>query len=299
MNSNSKKTSAFYGALILLQCLLWGIGNPVTKIGLETVPPFYCNAIRYTFAFLLFLLVFGRQIRSQFKKEYIPGCLVIGLFTAASFILNTFGLLLTQATIAGFLMSMAVVFTPILSLFILKERISLKLALSIIVVVAGMYFLCGNSGRFQFGAGEVLALLSALSGAGMLTYTSKHVTDIGPMVLSAAQCAVTAVVSFFFAFIFEDFGSLAEVSGEGWACVAYLAVACTCIAYSLQNIALRKVSATFVSVAFCTEPVFTAVASFFMLMERLTLTGIAGAVLILGGLVLASILPSSGGKDTA
>ena len=73
----------------------------------------------------------------------------------------------------------------------------------------------------------------------------------------------------------------------------YLAVACTCIAYILQNIALRKVSATFVSLAFCTEPVFTAIASFFILGERLSLAGLAGAVLIAIGITLASVMPSS------
>ena len=160
------------------------------------------------------------------------------------------------------------------------------------LVVVGMYFLCANGGSFTFGLGEVLALLSALSGAGMLIYTSKHVSDIGPIALSTAQSAVTAIVSFLFAVLFEDFHALGQASGEGWASIIYLAVACTCIAYYLQNIALRRVSATFVSLAFCSEPVFTAIASFFMLGERLSLGGLAGAVLIAAGIVLASIVSS-------
>lgn len=294
MTDNMKKTkgTAFYGCLLLLQCLLWGIGNPVTKIGLETVPPFFCTAIRFTLAFVLFMLVFGRQIVSQFKKEYLHSCLVVGLFTAASFIFCTFSLLLTDATIAGFLLSLSVVFTLILALFILKQKASKRFILVILVVVAGMYFLCGNSGNFTFGMGEILALLSALSGSGMLIYSSKHISDIGPIALSTAQAGITAVVSFIFAFFFEDIGSLTQVSGEGWASVVYLAVACTCIAYILQNIALRKVSAAFVSLAFFTEPVFTAIASFFLLGERLSPGGLIGAVLIAVGISFASIMPS-------
>ena len=293
MSDKKERTPVFYGSLVILQCLIWGIGNPITKISVETIPPVSCMGIRFTFAFALFMLAFGRQIIPQFKKEYLANCIVIGLFTAASFIFSTFALHLADATVVGFLLAFSVVFTPILSFFILRQTISRRFALIIFMVVVGLYFLCANGGKFTFGAGELLALLSALSGAGMLIYSSKHVTAIGPLALSAAQAAITAIVSFLFAVVFEDIKDLGQASPEGWASVVYLAVACTCIAYILQNIALRKVSATFVSLAFCTEPVFTAIASFFILGERLSLAGLAGAVLIAIGITLASVMPSS------
>lgn len=289
MSAKQKNNTVLYGALILLQCLLWGIGNPVGKICLETLPPFFCLAIRYSLAFVLFLLFFYKKICAQFRKEHVPNCIVVGLFTAASFTFSTLALKYAEATIVGFLLSLSVVFTPILSFFILRQRAGKKLIFVILIAVVGLYFLCGNGGSFSFGLGEIYALLSAFTGAGMLTYSSKHVSDVGPVALSTAQSAVTAIVSLIFALIFEDFHSLAHVSAEGWWSVLYLAVACTCIAYSLQNIALRRVSATFVSLAFCTEPIFTVIASFFLLGERLSLIGFLGAVLIVVGIVLASL----------
>lgn len=305
MSQKRQNNTAFYGSLILLECLLWGIGNPVGKICLETLPPFLCLAIRYSIACLVFLLFFYKKIRTQFRKEHIPDCIVVGLFTAASFIFSTLALKFSEAVIVGFLLSLSVVFTPILSFFILRQKVGRKLVFIILLVVAGLYFLCGNGGRFSFGIGEIYALLSALTGAGMLTYSSKHVSDVGPVALSTAQCAVTAVVSLVFAVIFEDFYSLAHVSPEGWWSVLYLAIASTCIAYSLQNIALSKVSATFVSLAFCTEPIFTVIASFFLLGERLSLIGLIGAALIVIGIVMASLgaeepekLPDQTGDDS-
>ena len=289
---NSAKSPLFYGSLVLLQCLLWGVGNPIMKIGLETVPPFLCLAIRYALAFFLFMLFMGRRILPYFKKENFKGCLIISLFTAASFICSTLALLYTESTIVGFLMSLAVVFTPILSFFVLKQKTSRVLLFIIAVVVLGMYFLCGNIGSFSFGKGELLAVLSAVCGAAMLTYSSRHVSAVGPFALSAAQSAITSVLCFMVALFFEDSSALKYVSAECWFSVVYLAVACTCIAYSLQNIALDKVSATFVSLAFCTEPIFTAIASFFLLKEKLSLFGWIGSALILTGIVLASIFVS-------
>ncbi|MCI9597826.1 MAG: DMT family transporter [Firmicutes bacterium] len=296
MPTKPRNNTVLYGSLILLQCLLWGIGNPVGKISLETMPPFLCMAIRYSIAFVLFLLFFYRKIRAQFRKEHIPNSIVVGLFTAASFTFSTLALKYAEATIVGFLLSLTVVFTPILSFFILRQKAGKKLIVIILIAVVGLYFLCGNGGSFSFGLGEIYALLSALTGAGMLTYSSKHVSDMGPMALSTAQSAVTAIVSLAFALIFEDFHSLAHVSAEGWWSVLYLAVACTCVAYSLQNIALSRVSATFVSLAFCTEPIFTVIASFFLLGERLSLIGFIGAALIVVGIVLASLGSNQGSK---
>ncbi|MEG1085078.1 MAG: DMT family transporter [Anaerovoracaceae bacterium] len=291
--NDKSRRPVFYGSLIFLQTFLWGVGNPVAKISLETIPPFYCMALRFTLAFILFMVFFGKKIIAQIEKPQLINCLIIGVFTAASFNFSTLSLLHTTATTSGFLLSFSVVFTPILSFLVLKEKLDKKLALGILIVMVGMYFLCGNSGSFSFGIGEIYALLSALTGAGMLTYTSKNASNIGTLAISASQCGITAVISFIFAFAFEDYHALATTSTTAWICILYLAVGCTCIAYALQNIALCHVSATFVSLAFCTEPIFTAISAFVLLHEVLSLSGLLGAALILVGLVIATLLSAS------
>lgn len=267
---HTKKETLVYGSLLILQTCLWGLGNPLIKLGLETMPPFYCTALRFTLAFLLFMLFFGKKIVSQMKREYLKSCIIIGAFNGASFLLSTLSFLYTTATTAGFLMSFPVVFTPILSIFLLNTKMTKRLAFVIFLVLIGMYFLCGNEGSFHFGLGEILALLSAVAGAGILIYSSKHIHNVGPLALSASQCAVSAVLSFICAFLFEDFRDLANTSLSGWMCMLYLAIASTCIAYMLQNISLKHVSATFVSLIFCAEPIFTAIASYFILKEVLS-----------------------------
>jgi drug/metabolite transporter (DMT)-like permease len=77
----------------------------------------------------------------------------------------------------------------------------------------------------------------------------------------------------------------------GWGIILYLAVGCTCVAYLFQNISLRKVPATYVSLIFCSEPIFTAIASYFLLDELLSISGFIGAALIMAGIVYAALLP--------
>lgn len=287
---STKQKNMLYGSFIVLECALWGLGNVITKIALESITPFFCLAIKFLVAFLIFALMFRTSAFKGMTKEQFKSCLIIGAFTAFFFIFGTLALLLTTATAAGFFMSVAVLFTPFLSAIVLKNKVDKKIFPVILIVVIGAYFLCVNSGTFTFGIGEILALLCSLTLALQLIFTSKHVENAGIKMLSTMQCAVAAVICFVFAFIFESPAALSDVTLVGWGGVLYLAIGCTVISYLLQNVALEKITPIFASLAFTTEPVFTAICAFFMLGEVLSVSGIIGCVLIMIGLVIASLI---------
>lgn len=281
---------ALYGGLIILECLIWGIGNPLIKMGLESVPPFLFITLRYTLALLLFLVIFRGRIFRQLNRGNILKCLGVGALIASAFILSNFALMLTSATTAGFFMGVSVLFTPFLSRLVLGKRMDKKLWAVILLVVVGMYMLCVNDGSFSFGAGEGIALLCSFLFAGGLVFSSKYIQDIGPAALSASQSFVAGALSFICSLIFEGVPAVHTIDVTGWAVILYLGIFSTFAAFLLQNIALKHVSAVFGSLAFCTEPIFTAVASYFMLDERLSWVGIAGAAVITVGMVLAAFV---------
>lgn len=283
---NSK--NIFYGSFLILECMFWGLGNPVVKIGMQSIGPFYCLGLRFLLAFLICYGLFHKKIKRQINKNNFKDAVLISVLNAAAFIFSTLALMYSSATIAGFLMALAVIFTPFMSYVILGKKLRKRTFLFVALVVLGLYFLCGSQGSFTFGLGELLALLSSVSFAAAITYSSKHVANVGPEVLSTVQSGGAAVICFIFAFIFEDFHALTQTTFFGWFTVVYLAIGCTVVAYLLQNVALKHLSAVFASLALCTEPIFTAIFSFFLLGERLTGIGLLGAVLIMASIVLAS-----------
>ena len=261
------------------------------KIGLDVIPPLFCLAVRYILAFLLLLPFTIKRLKANMTKGQIIPFIVISAFTAASFITCAFSLIYTTATNAGFLMSTAILFTPFLSYFVLKQKIDKKHALPIIIVVVGLYLLCSGGGSFVFGLGEFFGILCAVSGAGMLVFSSKYLKNSDPITVTVMQTGFTGLFCIIFALIFEDIPSLGSVPMVGWGVILYLAVGCTCIAYLLQNLSLRKVPATYVAMAFCSEPIFTAAASYFLLGEVLPLKGLIGAGLIMASITMASLMP--------
>lgn len=279
----------YYGGFILVECVLWGLGNPVIKLAAQSIPPFTAITLRFVLALCVFLLFFGRRVLQNLRAVSLAPLLAVCVFTALAFMLGSFALVLTDAVIAGFLMGIAVLFTPFLEPLLLRKRFNWRTLPLVAVVCVGMYLLCGG-GAFTFGLGETLAVLCSLSFAIMLTLSEKYIGDMDTITLSAMQCLVAAVLSLACALLFEGVWDIRTITWQGGAAVVYLALGSTCAAYILQNRAMRHVPATFASLAFCTEPVFTAVFSYFLLGETLTPMGFVGAGIILCGLMLASVM---------
>lgn len=284
------KKKYIYGLLMVFVCVVWGAGNPITKVGLQTIPPFLMLSMRFGGAFLIYVVVFKIKIFKAFNKSNLFKCSMLSIITALTYITSQLALLLTSATMAGFLMGIAVIFTPFLNFFIYKIKVNKKLIPIIILVIIGMYLLCGGGMSFTFGLGEMFALLASVFYGFWLVLTPKHVHDVGPVALSALQCGIAAIVCLPFFFIFEFPTQMVAISSAGWIALAYVTVINTFIVYLIQNQSLKYLSPVFVSLVLCLEPVFSALFSFILLQETLTLIAYLGGGLIVIGLMVASFM---------
>ncbi len=284
---------AAYGMLLVAECLVWGFSNAFSKLGFDQITPIWCLVFRYIISLLLFLAFFGKRFIRKYKKADLWPCVVVSLFTAGAFILGFAGLAYTSATNCGFLMSLAAVFAPLLAIPILKTKFQWKLIFPMLIAVLGLFLFTGGN-LTRLALGDILALLCSVLGAFMLVTSSKYLKSIDAIVLCVIQCAVCLVACVAAALLFEPLPRVASFTPIVWYIVAYSAIFCTFLAYLFQNIALARVSPTFGAMVFCTEPIFTAVAAYFLLGERLSLPGFAGAALILAGIVLASLFEGRG-----
>jgi len=270
-----------YTGFILLQSVIYGFGNPLTKIAFESITPFWSLSIRFTIAFAVFMIFFGRRIIETLKVESPKVYLPAGICMAAAYISCNLALNWTSATNVGFLMSLPVIFAPILALIVYRVKYRLIHITVQIAVVIGLYMLCYDGSSFVFGKGEIAALITAVSISGALVFGEESLKKLDAAVVSAAQAGITALISLPCALIFESMGVLKQVTLPAWAVVFYLALFCTNIAYMLQNSALKHIPASMVSMLQCTQPILTAMISYFLLRERLSMEGTIGAAIII------------------
>ena len=279
-----------YVSFVLLQSVVYGFGNPLTKIAYESITPFWLLTFRFSIALLIFLIFFGKSIITQLKtvkpSQYLPASLCM----AVAYITCNLALKWTSATNVGFLMSLPVIFAPLFVVFILHKKYNFRYLPLQLIVVVGLYLLCSNGGSFTFNIGDVFALTTALALSGALVFGEKSLESIDAIAVSSAQAGITAVISFICALFFDDFGVIPNITPAAWAIVVYLAVACTCLAYVLQNTALVHLSTGTVSMLQCTQPVLTAACAFILLGETLSLVGMLGAAIIIGAILVVDLI---------
>jgi len=286
-----------YVSFVLLQSVVYGFGNPLTKIAYESITPFWLLTFRFTIALIIFLIFFGRSIISQLKSAKPSQFLPASLCMAVAYITCNLALKWTSATNVGFLMSLPVIFAPVLVVPILKIKYNFKYLPLQLVVVLGLYLLCSNGGRFQFNIGDLFALTTAIAISGALAFGEKSLESMDAFAISASQAGITAVVSFACALLFDDFSVIPRVAPEAWMVISYLALACTCAAYVLQNSALAHLSSGTVSMLQCTQPILTALCSFILLGETLSFIGLLGAFIILGALLVLNLMEQKGSRQ--
>lgn len=277
-----------YVACVVLQTVIFGSGNAITKMAYESITPMWCLAIRFGLATLVFAVFFGPRIVRQLKGARIGAWLPAALCMAASYLACNVALDLTTATNVGFLVALPVVFAPLLSSLVNRRRYPLAFLPFQAVVVAGLYLLCNNGGVLSFGLGEILALLASVALAGALVFGERSLRGLDATTVAGTQIAASFVVALVCALAFEPPVNIAVVHPMAWGTIAFLALLSTCLTFMLQNVSLTKLPSATVSLLLTGEPVFTAAFSFVLLGETLSTAGLAGAALIVASVVAAT-----------
>ena len=277
-----------YVACVVLQTVIFGSGNAITKMAYESITPMWCLAIRFGLAALVFAIFFGPRIVRQLKGARIGAWMPAALCMALAYLTCNVALDLTTATNVGFLVALPVVFAPLLSCLVNRRRYPLAFLPFQAAVVVGLYLLCSNGGAPSFGLGEILALLSSVALAGALVFGERGLEQLDATTVAGTQIVASFVVALACALVFEPPVNVAAVQPVAWGTIAFLALLSTCLTFMLQNVALTELPSSTVSLLLTGEPVFTAAFSFMLLGEALSAAGMAGAVVIVASVVAAT-----------
>ena len=286
MKTRSKRWP--YVACVVLQTVIFGSGNAITKMAYESITPMWCLAIRFGLAALVFAIFFGPRIVRQLKGARIGAWMPAALCMALAYLTCNVALDLTTATNVGFLVALPVVFAPLLSCLVNRRRYPLAFLPFQAAVVVGLYLLCSNGGAPSFGLGEILALLSSVALAGALVFGERGLEQLDATTVAGTQIVASFVVALACALVFEPPVNVAAVQPVAWATIAFLALLSTCLTFMLQNVALTELPSSTVSLLLTGEPVFTAAFSFMLLGEALSAAGMAGALVIVASVVAAT-----------
>ena len=278
--------------MLLAVAVVWGTSYGVVKSALVFYPVLGLLALRFGITFVL-LSPALRHLRGADART-LRGVLIAGVLLLGIFLCETFGILMTRAANAAFLISLCVVLTPLVEWMMLKRRPSRVEWAAVALSLLGAWLLAGD-GALSFNPGDALILLAALLRALTVCVTKRVMRDsaLPPLSVTAVQSGVVAFGSAAAAWLFapQEWRAVPSLAGHAafWGYVGYLVLACTLFAFFAQNFAIKRSSPTRVSLLMGSEPAFGALFACLWLGERISATAWAGGALIVAASVLATV----------
>jgi drug/metabolite transporter (DMT)-like permease len=276
--------------------LAWGASFVAVKIGLRYVPPITLVWMR--FAIGVFILGLAVVLRGQLKlpapKDW-PYFALLG-FLGISFHqwLQSTGLVTSEATTTAWIVSSMPIFIAILGWLVLQEKLNWLQAFGIFLAALGVLLVVthGNlnalvSGKFG-SPGDILILISAPNWA-VFTIFSRRGLKTYP-----AAMMMFYVMAFGWLFSSSLFAagrgweSIHSIGTDGWLAIGFLGIFCSGLAYIFWYDALKVLPVAQVGTFLFIEPVVTVTVSFFLLNEKITLSGLLGGLIILIGVWLVN-----------
>jgi drug/metabolite transporter (DMT)-like permease len=277
---------------LALCTLFWGATFVVVTGALAHASTFAFLAARFSVASLLMVPVFWKSLRGLHRAEVWAGA-QIGFFMFSGYALQTLGLLHTTPSKSAFITGSSVVLVPVLMALFWARRVNAWVWLGAGATAAGLYFITVPAGRFAgFNAGDILTLGAAVLFAVHIILVGSYSLRHSVGALSILQVATTALLSALALGVLALGGWQAphfDGSRELFTAIAITAVLATAVAFSVQVWAQRFTSPSHAAILFSLEPVFAALTSYLVVHERLGKRALAGAALVLLGILIAEL----------
>lgn len=276
---------------MLLLALMWGLSIPITKLGLETVPPLTLTTMRFAVAVpLLFLFSIGRP---RLQRRALPRAAALGVLGIGfGQVAQAFGIAGTAASVGTIISATIPIFVVVFAALRLGQRVTGRQQLGLVAAFGGIALVALGHGQ-EGGTvvqgsmvGAVWMLVSAVAIAFYYVWSVELTRDYGTASV-AAWSTLFGLVALLPWAGWEIRQAPPHVTATAVAAAIYLGVAVSVAGLYLWLHILRTVPAPVAASVQYLQPVFGIAAAAAMFGDTLGLLFGLGVILILGGLALA------------
>ena len=287
---------------LFLVAVIWGFGWPAGRVVASEILPFMASWLRYVIAtasFLLFLKL-SKQWMIPNKSEW-SRIFLIGFFSTCVYqAFFMFGMQYTAAGDASLMITFNPLFTAILAVIFLSEKMYLNLIIGLIMGLAGVGILFYYSPNIDIPLadrviGNILIAGAALSWAcntilmkrAMTASANNATRPLNPLELTVwSSAAGLVILTPITAFEVVTQGAVLPTY-EGWVGIIFLALFSTVIAYVWFADGIIKIGASMSALYVYLVPPFGIIGGYLLLQEKLGISLIFAFLLITGGVFIA------------
>jgi drug/metabolite transporter (DMT)-like permease len=279
--------------LLFLAAFIWGVAFVAQSVGMDYMGPFSFNGARFLLGGTVLLpLVISRRkkkteqnIRQTDWKTTLQGGICCGLALGTASLFQQYGILYTTVGKAGFITTLYIILVPLFGIF-LGKKIAGRVWLGAVIAAFGMYLLC-MSEKLALGKGDMLVFICAIVFSVHILVIDYFSSRADGVELSCIQFYTAGILSSMGAFLFETPRLQDFISGI--IPVAYAGILSCGVAYTLQIIGQKELEPTVASLILSMESVFSVLAGWVLLNQKLSLRELFGCVLVFAAVILVQL----------
>lgn len=289
----SEKSLIVIGFILI--SIIWGSTWLVIKIGLESIPPFYGIAIRFTIASVILFLIMrlrGESFPLDRTSIFIYLNLAVLSFSFP-FALVYWGEQYIASGLASILFAAYPFVVAIGShLFLPTERLNIFKTTGIVLGFTGVILFFWSDIHIGENSmwGMAAIIGSTIMQGSSLVILKRINHPISPTALSFGGMAIGILIMYPMAFLFEDFSSL-RFDEKGIGSILYLGTLGTVVTFIVYYWLLKRVEIIYLSLVSFITPILAVILGAIILHESLTPRIFSGSALVLLGILIAN------GKD--
>jgi drug/metabolite transporter (DMT)-like permease len=279
----------------ILISIIWGSTWLAIKIGLESVPPLYGVAIRFTLAVAILLIIMRfRGERFPVDKDSLALFLTMGVLSISlPFALVYWGEQYISSGLASVLFAVYPFVVATYSHFMLPgEKLNPYKIIGIAFGFIGILIIFWTDIRLGDAStlGMAAVLVSTLLQGMALVIIKKKGNHISPTTLNAGGMLVGVVILYLMALAFEKFSDI-RFDEKGIGSILYLGTFGSVITFVTYYWLLKRVEAVYLSLVSFVTPILAVILGTVFLNEVLEPNVFSGATLVMLGILVAN------GKD--
>jgi drug/metabolite transporter (DMT)-like permease len=276
--------------VFLLLCLIWGSTWMAIKLGLEDSPPFFSAGVRFAIAaVVLAFLVKVRHLSLSYGSRVWRLMGLTGVIIGFGYGAIYWGEQYISSGLSAVLFATLTLFVGLFSHFtIADERLGWLKTAGIVTGFIGVVLIfadrLGLDSTSWWGCISLL-FSSALMAAGSVLI-KKALTQVNPIVLTAVQMTLAAVILLSFGVALERVDDFLITSNSIGA-VLYLSFIGTVFAFVIYYWLMQRVQVTRVSLIVLVTPLVAVFLGWLLMGEIVNVRMVVGSALVLGGVGIA------------
>jgi len=281
---------------LVIYALMLAVGHILQKAALNLgMDRFVFAFIRISMGFILITVIILAKKHNPVRllKHNIKPFLILGIgFSGIGILLKLWGLSLTTASNAAFIMSLSSVSAVIFAFFFLKESAPPRFYRIVVAMIAGVYLVTTGGQHLLPRIGDIIILVLAILIGGMQVYGKKILETLSVIQIAFGRSFIGMVFLGIMSITFspQGFTTIPGIQALLLALVNGITFISSIILFYK---ALETEQASNAGMFALLVPVVTAVLGYLFLNEILNVYQLIGAVIILGGSYLISRLKIS------